>query len=349
MKDKKGKDYVRKRAMEAKLTMTDDGTEYINNTTKFKFVDNEGYLYSLSLANINNCIASGSSNSKFGRGNIYTKENMYNWIKLNAHDKIEIIYLSSESVSSMSKNILVRCKECGKEIWKSWNNISSKHFCPSCSNKGLEYSIHDIEKMVNKNVIILNGYNGIKEKAQCKCRVCGYEWGSSTFDSLVNRKSGCPKCDKKRRNGDTSPSWKGGITPLYSNIRSFMLPWKIDSYLKYNHTCDISRIKLNSNIIHHHYNYSDILKESLIELSIEPKGAIGNYSSSELELIKSKCLELHYRYGLGVCLTKEIHEEFHKIYGKRNNTIEQYLEFKNNKLKEKENEVENNNTIANIG
>lgn len=50
--------------------------------------------------------------------------------------------------------------------------------------------------------------------------------------------------------------------------------------------------------------------------------------------LKEKCLKLHYKYGLGVCLTEELHKEFHNIYGKRNNTLEQYMEFKKNKIKE---------------
>ena len=59
----------------------------------------------------------------------------------------------------------------------------------------------------------------------------------------------------------------------------------------------------------------------------EPK-QISEYSKEELNNITNLCVELHYKYELGVCLTEEEHKLFHSIYGRENNTIEQYKEFK---------------------
>ena len=47
------------------------------------------------------------------------------------------------------------------------------------------------------------------------------------------------------------------------------------------------------------------------------------------------CLELHYQYGLGVSLLESVHKEFHDLYGRGDNTPEQFEEFKKMKLKEK--------------
>jgi hypothetical protein len=51
------------------------------------------------------------------------------------------------------------------------------------------------------------------------------------------------------------------------------------------------------------------------------------YSKEEIRNIENKCLELHYKYGNGVCLKNEIHELFHHTYGYSDNSKEQFEEF----------------------
>lgn len=168
-------------------------------------------------------------------------------------------------------------------------------------------------------------------KLSFTCLIDGHTW-EATWGSFYSNGNGCPKC--VNRCGKNNPSWKGGTTPLHKIMRKSILPWRLSSYEKYDYCCDITGSKLTDNVIHHHYNYCDILRETLEELNIDAREKINDYTEEELELMKSKCLELHYKYGLGICLTKKLHDEFHSIYGRKNNTMEQYMEFKNNKLKE---------------
>lgn len=49
------------------------------------------------------------------------------------------------------------------------------------------------------------------------------------------------------------------------------------------------------------------------------------------------------RYPLGVCLRPDVHRLFHKIYGKKNNTPEQFYEFREDFKKGKYNKLLNNN------
>ena len=76
-------------------------------------------------------------------------------------------------------------------------------------------------------------------------------------------------------------------------------------------------------------SFRDIVKETFEIIGIDIYPEIKYYTLDELELISKTCLELHYKYGLGVCMLNEYHVLFHTIYGKFNNTIEQYNEFKN--------------------
>jgi hypothetical protein len=64
----------------------------------------------------------------------------------------------------------------------------------------------------------------------------------------------------------------------------------------------------------------DITKEKGVELNAHH---LESWHSNE---------ELRYDINNLICISKEMHDEFHRIYGRKNNTKQQYEEFKNNKL-----------------
>lgn len=138
------------------------------------------------------------------------------------------------------------------------------------------------------------------------------------------------------------PAWRGGITPVAMHLRSFIKrsQWQIDSFVENNSRCVISgkpnthKEKLH---IHHLHAFSDIVRETMKDLNLDFREQIGLYSDEELDAIEEKCLELHYKYGLGVPLIETIHNEFHVIYGRGGNTPEQFEEFKRMKIKNKKN------------
>ena len=83
------------------------------------------------------------------------------------------------------------------------------------------------------------------------------------------------------------------------------------------------------NHIHHvNKNFSEILELTFKISNIEIKETIEKYTLEELEKLEKICLMLHYLFGPGVCLTEEEHKLFHKLYGKHDNTKEQFEEFK---------------------
>ncbi|MGN1221727.1 MAG: hypothetical protein ACI4TT_00665, partial [Christensenellales bacterium] len=57
---------------------------------------------------------------------------------------------------------------------------------------------------------------------------------------------------------------------------------------------------------------------------------IDDYSKNELDYILEIFLEKHNQYPLGVCIRKDIHDLFHKIYGSGGNTEIQWKNFINN-------------------
>ena len=149
----------------------------------------------------------------------------------------------------------------------------------------------------------------------------------------------CPKCWREfgiyeYAKGEKNKLWKGGITSLNKHLRNTINEWKKDSFKKYDYKCCITG-RTDNLVIHHVYKFSNIVQETIESLGFEIKSNIGDYQKEELDAIENKCLELHYKYGLGICLTSDIHNNFHSIYGVTNCTQEDWLEFEES-FKDKE-------------
>lgn len=100
--------------------------------------------------------------------------------------------------------------------------------------------------------------------------------------------------------GEKSYRWKGGISPENVKIRnSFeMKIWRKAVFVRDNFTCQKYGTRGGELHPHHINNFADFP-------------------------------ELRFAIDNGITLSKKAHDEFHKIYGKKNNTREQLLEFLN--------------------
>jgi len=101
--------------------------------------------------------------------------------------------------------------------------------------------------------------------------------------------------------GDKSPMWKGGVTPENKRLRrtTEFYSWREAVFTRDNWTCQKYKIRGGKLHPHHILNFSQ------------------HY-------------ELRYDVNNGITLSEKAHREFHKKYGKNNNTREQILEFINN-------------------
>ncbi len=126
--------------------------------------------------------------------------------------------------------------------------------------------------------------------------------------------------------GKDNPNWKGGITPLYFELRSEIKEWRQDSMKKCNYKCVITGKEFDN--IHHLYSFRNIVNECFYMLNLDQRSQVKDYNEEDFYNIKNILTELHYKYGLGVCLKKEIHKLFHDNYGYFNNNPEQFKMFK---------------------
>lgn len=249
------------------------------------------------------------------------------------------IVILSDTYNGNKEKLKCKCLICGYE-WKSdWSHLRNCKGCPECTGNRRDYTIEIIKQklfIINPNIEILSKkYINKNVKLLLKCKIDNHEW-SATWGSLSHNQ-GCPKCAieslRKSKIGKNNPSWKGGISPLSLHLRQFISQWKKDSFVKYNYKCDITGSNKNL-IIHHLYGFNQILQETMETLQLPIYEEINRYNDNELKQIEDKCLELHYKCGLGICLCEEEHKKFHSMFGYGNNTPEQYYEFKEMKLKE---------------
>lgn len=263
-------------------------------------------------------------------------------------------------------------KEYQKKVAKYYlhkNEYNSKDCCDNCKSKkadetlNIKYGVShnsqldivrntvskalrdDIEKVIKLfdekglDIVDLKDFKYENERQEIKfiCRKHKEEGIQTTnYFNLKQRDksgSGCKYCRYEKISGDNCHLWNGGITDLSRYLRGKISDWKLDSFKHYNFKCDITNSTKNK-IIHHLYGFDQILQETMDVLQLPIYEQINKYTDKELKQIEEKCVELHYKYGLGVCLCEDEHKKFHSMFGYGNNTPEQYCKFKEIRMKE---------------
>lgn len=100
--------------------------------------------------------------------------------------------------------------------------------------------------------------------------------------------------------------------------------WKEKSMQQCNYQCVVTGGSFDH--IHHLYSFATICQEVLSSLNIDLSQPFDTYRD-RMDDIVSEFIVVHNSYPLGVCLSKEVHNEFHRRYGNKNNTPQQWENF----------------------
>ena len=112
---------------------------------------------------------------------------------------------------------------------------------------------------------------------------------------------------------------------LSEYIRKRNKDWKQKSIEQCNYKCAVTGKRFQE--IHHLYGMNKILQETLHDLNYPENISIKELSDDDLNIILNHFYEVQDTYPLGICLSKDIHKEFHDCYGYGDNTPEQFEEF----------------------
>lgn len=231
-------------------------------------------------------------------------------------------YLLENEYKNNSTPLAILCPN-GHIFKKSLNDFKKGSLCPQCMYdsgfKNYKFTYEEVNQFINKENYVLLSKEYINSQTKIKIKCDKDHIFDMTFDSFKNNNQRCPICYKE--------SIFNPLQPLNIFLRSKINQWKLDSASNCNYKCVITKEDFDD--IHHIYSFQSIVKETLSILKY-PILDVGEYGESEINNIITKNLELHYKYGLGVCLTRDIHRKFHSMYGIVNNTYKQFEDFKQN-------------------
>jgi len=255
-----------------------------------------------------------------------SEEDIRDILKSNNLKLIEYNYINNEHI------VTLECF-CGNTETVNFNGFLNRihKMCVQCSNeirfeKGRQYSIEEIRPIFIKRdwVLLSDKFISVDHNLECIC-----DKGHITSTTLwrFSIGNGCRECFIERNRLENHWHWKGGITDLKAYLREQLKEWKIKSLEQNNYKCILSNTNVNLHIHHLYKSFSEIVYKVLEILNLTTRSNIGDYSLEELNDITSMFLKLHDEYGLGVPIESNLHHLFHSLYGKTNNTKEQFEEF----------------------
>lgn len=256
----------------------------------------------------------------------------YEYVKKYIEDKnCELI--STEYVNTKTKlEIRFECGKIHKMCFDAFRDgerdpcTSIKRFQSKVSEKSMK-KMFELLDSINFQFISFEG-DEFKFKTKITYRCPKGHIETRGYPSLCNTKN-CTICTKEENqikySKENASNWQGGLTDLKTYLSKFIVQWKKDSMENSNYKCVITGKRFED--IHHVQSFNLLLKESLKELNFELKNTIGEYESDQITLLVNKLIEVHFRYPLGVALTKKWHNKFHKLYGMGDNTPDQWDDF----------------------
>lgn len=185
------------------LTILGGVDDNFKGNTKLTLIDNEGYKYFLSIANLRHTIKRNGILAKYFNNNPYTKDNIENYILKNNLP----ITIKEFNVSNATSNIKLICNVHNVEFEKTWNNIKNGLYsCNICIEEsrrctnGLKHSYEYIKEQFEKMDLKLlsKEYKDNESKLEFVCnnhKDKGSQYKS--WGNIILKKHPCIYCSKE--------------------------------------------------------------------------------------------------------------------------------------------------------
>jgi len=211
--------------------------------------------------------------------------------------------------------VIKNCIVCNKEF-KAYQYLIKKGQAKYCSLKCKGKDQKGRERLLPARNCLICNKSFYTEPNQIKTgggKYCSSDCYHKSTKGKSTHNKGIPMSELQKRKvsesrrgkmtGKDNHSWKGGVTPKNHKIRTSteFADWRKAVFERDNYVCQKTKERGGKLHPHHIQNFADYP-------------------------------ELRFTVNNGITLSKKAHQEFHKIYGNKNNTMEQLKEFKQKKL-----------------
>jgi len=235
----------------------------------------------------------------------------------------------------------VNCKETLEYVCKkhpdkvqrtNYDNFSSGRGCMLCGWESTRYfklsKIEDIKEEFAKDprgyILLSESYTSLKDKLLYICPKHPQEVMKISLNNY-RRGKGCRLCAFDRQRGAGNGNYKG-LSTITKSLRLHIIPWVLTALKESNFTCSLTGVRGVPLEVHHEYSFS-ASRDSALRATGFRKNAVRNELSEEQYSELVKVFEnIHNRHAPKV-IQKPLHKLFHKYYGNRNNTQQQFEEF----------------------
>lgn len=241
-------------------------------------------------------------------------------------------YIDGEYINNSSK-ITLKCK-CGNIFKRDIQHLQrGQSCCTECSREKIsqskcKYTIDIALKLFGKWGITLldkSQYKNSSSLVDCVCKNNHHfktklQWHLNKTNPFV-----CEQCAIKYHSGENHWNYKGGESEVLDYFRKSLKDWKKTILKKYNYKCYLTDSKKDL-VVHHIKSFMEIVCYSCKTLNLPLHRKINDYSKQDFALLAEKVLENH-KLDDGIVLQRKVHSKFHVLYGKTNNTLEQFNDF----------------------
>ena len=301
-------------------------TEYVNSQTPLQFKCKCGNIFERSFSKYHSAKQYVCPTCAKNRASEISRLSLEDVKKYISEKGCE--YVSGE-YKNLSSRLKIKCS-CGRIYERDFSHFRrGQQYCEQCWHEKLRKSKTKYDTKSAKEILSKSGYTLLDEYIDCqkplKCMCSKGHLFEIKFSYFLIGHSGCKACANENLKGEKHYNYKGGESEVIDYFRKHIKKWKQEVAKKYNYQCALTGARRDC-VVHHLISFNTIIKEAAQETGVPILRKLKDYTKEQFSLLEQAVLQKHTT-DIGILLQRKVHNKFHNIYGKGDNTVEQFKDF----------------------